>query len=398
MQAPAPANDVVISQVYGGGGNTGSTLKNDYIELINHSGSPVNLNGWSVQAYVVPQTGTPGWQMTPLTNFTLQPGQYYLVQESQGAGGTDNLPAADAIGTIPVSSTSTKVALVNNTTLITAVCPDAGTAGVVDLVGYGPTDCFEGSGTAPTLSNTTAALRLNEGCWDTNDNSVDFVSGAPNPRNTSTPTHNCTGLSAIGSANPSTVPQGNSTTLTVKVAPAQNPTSSGLAVTADLTLIGGSANQSFACSGTTFTYFATIPANNPSGMKSLPVTVTDGQGRTVDFRNTIIIMTSNIGSTYLVAGNMRGAEEFDAAVKLVMEALHGNFKPEFLNRVDDIIVFRPLGKDQLVKIVDLRLEDLRRFDRSRCVLSRRSSVGRGSRRAITTGKCYRGHKYGRNRR
>jgi len=89
--------------------------------------------------------------------------------------------------------------------------------------------------------------------------------------------------------------------------------------------------------------------------------LTDGQGRTVDFRNTIIIMTSNIGSSYLMAEQMRTAEEFDAAAKLVMEALHGNFKPEFLNRVDDIIVFRPLGKDQLVKIIELRLEDLRRL-------------------------------------
>jgi DNA/RNA endonuclease G (NUC1) len=293
VQPLAPTNNVVISQVYGGGGNTGSTLKNDYIELINHSGSPVNLNGWSVQAYVVPQTGTPGWQMTPLTNFTLQPGQYYLVQESQGAGGTDNLPTADAIGTIPVSSTSTKVALVNNTTLITAACPSAAAAGIVDLVGYGNTtgfmvDCFEGTAAAPTLSNTTAALRLNEGCFDTNDNSIDFVSGAPNPRNSSSPTHLCTGLSATGSANPNTVPQGSSTTLTVHVAPAQDPTSSGLNVTADLSLIGGSANQSFAGSGTTFTYSATVPANNPSGAKSLPVTVTDGQGRT---GNTTIVLS-----------------------------------------------------------------------------------------------------------
>jgi ATP-dependent Clp protease ATP-binding subunit ClpB len=89
--------------------------------------------------------------------------------------------------------------------------------------------------------------------------------------------------------------------------------------------------------------------------------LTDGQGRTVDFRNTIIIMTSNIGSAYLVAENMRTADEFARATELVMEALHGQFKPEFLNRVDDIIVFRPLGKEQLVKIIELRLEDLRRL-------------------------------------
>ena len=89
--------------------------------------------------------------------------------------------------------------------------------------------------------------------------------------------------------------------------------------------------------------------------------LTDGQGRVVDFKNSIIIMTSNIGSTYLQAENMRTADEFARASQLVIEALHGHFKPEFLNRVDDIIVFTPLGKEQLVKIIDLRLEDLRRL-------------------------------------
>jgi len=89
--------------------------------------------------------------------------------------------------------------------------------------------------------------------------------------------------------------------------------------------------------------------------------LTDGQGRIVDFKNTIIIMTSNIGSTYLQAENMRTAEDFSRATELVMNALRGHFKPEFLNRVDDIIVFTPLGKEQLVKIIELRLEDVRRL-------------------------------------
>jgi ATP-dependent Clp protease ATP-binding subunit ClpB len=88
--------------------------------------------------------------------------------------------------------------------------------------------------------------------------------------------------------------------------------------------------------------------------------LTDGQGRQVDFRNTIIIMTSNIGSSFLVAENIRTNEDFEKAAKEVTSSLAGYFKPEFLNRVDDIIVFRPLAKEQLVKIVDLRLEDLRR--------------------------------------
>ncbi len=98
--------------------------------------------------------------------------------------------------------------------------------------------------------------------------------------------------------------------------------------------------------------------------------LTDGKGRKVDFKNTVIIMTSNLGSAYLhptapkagAAGALEmSSKEFEDASKLVMEALHGHFKPEFLNRVDDVIIFHPLGKEQLVKIVDLRLEDLRRL-------------------------------------
>ena len=89
--------------------------------------------------------------------------------------------------------------------------------------------------------------------------------------------------------------------------------------------------------------------------------LTDGKGRKVDFRNTVIIMTSNIGSAFLQAEGLRSPEEFAEASKQVMNALHGHFKPEFLNRVDDIIIFSPLGKEQLVKIIELRLEDVRRL-------------------------------------
>jgi ATP-dependent Clp protease ATP-binding subunit ClpB len=89
--------------------------------------------------------------------------------------------------------------------------------------------------------------------------------------------------------------------------------------------------------------------------------LTDGKGRQVDFKNTIIIMTSNIGSTYLLAESMGSEKAFEKASDKVLDALRSHFRPEFLNRVDDIIIFRPLGKEQLVKIVDLRLEDLRRL-------------------------------------
>jgi DNA/RNA endonuclease G (NUC1) len=274
---PTPAS-VVISQVYGGGGNTGATLKNDYIELINHSGAPVNLSGWSVQAFVSnPAPGT--WVSTPLPNFTLQPGQYFLIQESQGAGGTDSLPTPDAVGTIAVSSTSTKVALMNNTTLITGSCPNAA-AGLVDLVGYGGDACHEGSGAAPLLTNTTAVLRRSDGCFDTDDNARDFVAGSPVPRNSSSPINSCTGLLGYGTANPKSVVVGASTTLTVHAAAAQNPTSTGISVTADLSQIGGSTTQSFSGGPNSFSFVANVPANNPTGMFTLPVTISDLQGRT----------------------------------------------------------------------------------------------------------------------
>jgi len=89
--------------------------------------------------------------------------------------------------------------------------------------------------------------------------------------------------------------------------------------------------------------------------------LTDGKGRTIDFRNTVIIMTSNIGSAYLQPEALNTPEDFEQARQQVMNALQAHFKPEFLNRVDDIILFNPLGKEQLVKIIELRLEDLRRL-------------------------------------
>jgi ATP-dependent Clp protease ATP-binding subunit ClpB len=89
--------------------------------------------------------------------------------------------------------------------------------------------------------------------------------------------------------------------------------------------------------------------------------LTDGKGRTVDFKNTILIMTSNIGASYLQAEALATPEAFARAREQVMAAVQAHFKPEFLNRVDDIILFNALGKEQLTRIVELRLEDLRRL-------------------------------------
>ena len=192
LMANSAWSQVVISQVYGGGGNSGATYKQDFIELFNRSSEPVNLAGWSVQ--YASSTGS-SWQVTILTDFTLQPGQYYLVQQAQGAGGTVDLPAPDATGTSAMASTNGKVALVNNTTALSGACP-AG-AEIIDLVGYGSANCFEGTGAAGVLSNTTAAIRLDMGCIDTNNNLSDFEVEAPAPRNSSSPVHVCSTTPAV---------------------------------------------------------------------------------------------------------------------------------------------------------------------------------------------------------
>ncbi len=170
--------DIVISQVYGGGGNSGATYKNDFIELYNRGSEAVNVTGWSVQYALA--TGS-SWQKTDL-NGTIQPGQYYLIQEAAGTGGTLDLPAPDATGGIAIGTSAGKVALVYNSTALTGTCP----TGLVDFVGYGGANCAETS-PASTLSNITAALRNSGGAQDTDNNASDFTAGPPTPRNSLSP-------------------------------------------------------------------------------------------------------------------------------------------------------------------------------------------------------------------
>jgi uncharacterized protein len=173
--------NVVISQVYGGGGNSGATYTHDFIELYNRTDDPINLNGWSVQ--YASATGS-SWAVTPLSG-SIQPGGYYLVQQAAGAGGTTPLPTPDAVGSIAMAAGAGKVALSSGTAALSGTCPTSDV--YVDFVGYGSTaTCYEGSGPTATLSNTTAALRKDDGAQDTNDNAADFTTGDPNPRNSGT--------------------------------------------------------------------------------------------------------------------------------------------------------------------------------------------------------------------
>jgi ATP-dependent Clp protease ATP-binding subunit ClpB len=89
--------------------------------------------------------------------------------------------------------------------------------------------------------------------------------------------------------------------------------------------------------------------------------LTDAKGRTVDFKNTVLIMTSNLGANFLNSEALHTEHDFDHAREQVMRVLREHFRPEFLNRVDDTVIFRPLGNAQLSAILDLRLDDLRKL-------------------------------------
>src|SRR5262245_39770424 len=150
----AHAAGVVISQVYGGGGNSGAPLHNDFIELFNAGTNAESLNGWSVQ--YASSAGSTWNNLTLLPDVTLQPGQYFLIQEAAGTGGGDPLPTPDVIGAINMSGTAGKVALVGAATALSGACPTDAT--IVDFIGYGnAASCAEGTHTGDPGNTTPAA-------------------------------------------------------------------------------------------------------------------------------------------------------------------------------------------------------------------------------------------------
>jgi len=189
---------VVISEVYGGGGNAGATYKNDFIELYNPSAAPISLAGWSVQ-YATASGSS--WQVTNLSG-SIAGHSYYLIQEGMGTGGTANLPTPNATGTIGMSATGGKVALLSSTIALTVANP--GSSSYIDLVGFGIATFFEGSGSAGSnnslsierkaKSSSTSGSMQTGGTdeyagngYDSNNNSSDFVTRSPQPQNSLSP-------------------------------------------------------------------------------------------------------------------------------------------------------------------------------------------------------------------
>ncbi|MEV5966431.1 lamin tail domain-containing protein [Kribbella sp. NPDC051952] len=181
--ANAASADVLITEVYGGGGNSGAPYTNDFVELTNNSGAPVDVSGWSIQ--YASAAGT-SWQVTQLTG-TIAPGAAYLVQEGAGAGNGQPMPTPNASGGILMSATAGKVALVTSQTALTCGATCHADPTVKDYVGYGTATDFE-TAAAPGLSNSTSAARV-DATKDTDNNSTDFAAGNPSPGTvTSTPT------------------------------------------------------------------------------------------------------------------------------------------------------------------------------------------------------------------
>jgi len=183
-QAVSP--DIVVSEVYGGGGNSGATFTNDYIEIYNRGATAVDLTGWSVQYASATGTGTFAANSPVALTGTLPPATNYLIQLAGGAVGSP-LPPADATGTINMSATAGKVVAVRPGGSLGLACNGgsdpcdaAETARIADLVGYGSANFFEGS-PAPAGSNTTSVIRAAGGATDTDNNATDFTTGAPDP-------------------------------------------------------------------------------------------------------------------------------------------------------------------------------------------------------------------------
>ena len=323
-----PSTNVVISQVYGGGGNTGAPLTNDYMELFNRGPSSVSLSGWSVQ--YASATGTGSFAANPVTTLsgTLAPGQYYLVQQASGGAAGVPLPTPDATGTVNMSATSGKVIVANTTTGLacnggSTPCDASQLAQIVDLIGYGTANFFE-TAPAPALSNTTAALRTDHGCADTDNNSSDFSSGTPNPRNTST-VDPCGGPPAL-SINDVSANEGNSGTTSFSFSVSLSSAAGAGGVTFDIATADGTAQDDNPAAEDN-DYVAqsltgqTIPEGS-SGPYTFNVTVNGDT--TTEPNETFFVNVTNVVGANVTDGQGQGTIQNDDVTPTLIREIQGS--------------------------------------------------------------------------
>ncbi|MCZ7587838.1 MAG: lamin tail domain-containing protein [Gaiella sp.] len=187
--ARSASPDLVVSQVFAGGGNTGAPFANDFVELFNRGSTAVDVGGWTVQ---YASSGSATWQVTTLSG-SIAPGRHYLVQLAGGSVGAA-LPTPDATGASNLAVSGGKVAVARDATPLACGATAgscASVAAIADLVGYGTAADYEGSGAAPAIDNTTAATRAGDGCVDTDANASDLTAATPAPRNSASPVVTC---------------------------------------------------------------------------------------------------------------------------------------------------------------------------------------------------------------
>ncbi|MHA3703859.1 5'-nucleotidase C-terminal domain-containing protein [Jatrophihabitans sp. YIM 134969] len=179
-QAVDTSSPVIINEVFGGGGNSGATLKQDFIELVNTGSTSIDLSGWylwyasSAGTFASAPTAS---NRTPLSG-TIAPGGVFLVAEALGTGGTQDLPTPDVTGSLGLSGTAGKVALTNSTvTPANSAAPN-----VVDFVGYGAANDSAGGTPTGGLGSTTSAQRKNGPVVNTGNNGADFIVATPTPK------------------------------------------------------------------------------------------------------------------------------------------------------------------------------------------------------------------------
>ncbi len=299
---------LVISQLYAGGGNAGAQYANDFVEIFNRGTTTVNFAVTPYSVQYAGATATFGSNKVDVTSGTIAPGQYFLVQLSSGGANGVALPTPDATGSINMAAAAGKVTLVAGTTSLSGSgCPLSGT--VADFVGYGTSaDCFEGSGRAPAPSNTTADLRKNGGCTDTNDNAVDFLLTAPFPRNTSSPLNNCTpGTPPSLTINDVSVVEGSSGTTTATFTVSLSSPAPATDITFDI------ATQDNTATTANSDYVAKTQTGQiiPAGQQTYTFTVNVNGDVAIEPNETFFVNVTNVSGATLADGQGVGTIQND---------------------------------------------------------------------------------------
>ena len=278
MAVGAAAGDhVVINEVYGGGGNSGSVYKYDFVELYNPTSSSVSLEGKSLQ--YASKTGTFGNNIFTFPDgASIAANGYYLVRMAAGNNDTGELPTHDAEGTFAMSGTEFKIALVANTEAITGKAD----TDVIDFLGVGGANEYEGNGTAAKISNSTSASRNTNGV-DTNDNSADFSNVTPSPKgsanNPGATTINVTGVTLDKTT--ATVEVGASVSLAATVAPSNATNKTVTWTSSDNTVATVSGGKVTGVKAGTATITATTADGNKTATCAVTVTarptIADGE-------------------------------------------------------------------------------------------------------------------------